>query len=149
MSWLFGRKKHHKDSPPDTTEEDQSLGQPDDYVVVNKWPNPMPPNTAHDSLPYPGGHLYPSVPPVSDYSGVLLDDSSIESNQGENAHYLNGVPFKLCKRLDNNMNNNLEIDKLRISEMLSFIERIRNQDYDYSFSVEESVVAEMNNGSNE
>lgn len=146
MSWFFGRKKHQKDSPTDSAEEEHSSGQTDDYVLVNEWPNPMPPNvTARTGS---GSNLYPSVPPVSDYGGSLTDDLK-EFNQGEHAHYLAGVPFKLCKRLDTNLNNDLELDKLRISEMLSFIERIRNQNYDYSFSVEESVVAEMNSGCND
>lgn len=146
MSWFFGRKKHQKDSATDSAEEEQPSGQTDDYVFVNDWPNPMPPNvTARTGS---GGNLYPSVPPVSDYGGSLTGDLK-DFNQGDNAHYLTGVPFKLCKRLDSNLNNDFELDKLRISEMLSFIERIRNQNYDYSFSVEESVVAEMNSGGND
>nr|XP_012154439.1 PREDICTED: uncharacterized protein LOC100875024 isoform X2 [Megachile rotundata]XP_012154446.1 PREDICTED: uncharacterized protein LOC100875024 isoform X2 [Megachile rotundata] len=143
MSWFFGRKKHQKDSPTDSAEEEQSSGQADDYVLVNEWPNPMPPSVTAGS-----GSLYPSVPPVSDYGGSLTGDSK-DFNQGDQPHYLTGVPFKLCKRLDSNLNNDFELDKLRISEMLSFIERIRNQNYDYSFSVEESVVAEMNSGGND
>ncbi|XP_017792991.1 PREDICTED: uncharacterized protein LOC108574856, partial [Habropoda laboriosa] len=72
------------------------------------------------------------------------ENSSKDLNQGDTAHYLNGIPFKLCKQLEYNMNNDSEIDKLRISEILSFIEKIEGKSYDYSFSLEKDIVAEMN-----
>lgn len=148
MSWFFGRKKQHKDSPPDSTEEDQPSSQNDGFEMFPSWSAATPTNKGHDGtwVPYPSGNLYPYVPAVSEFGQPLPpDDSSKDFNQGENApHYLNGVPFKLCKRLEISANNDFEIDQLRIGEILSFIGRIENQNYDYSFSLEEGIMAEMN-----
>ncbi|OAD55106.1 hypothetical protein WN48_05581 [Eufriesea mexicana] len=141
MSWFFGRRKQQKQSPPYSTEEKQTSEQDDGIVFVEKWPEMVPTNKPYDTVPYPSGNIYPCVP---EFEHVLPAGSSKDINQGENTHYLNGVPFKLCRRLEINMNNDFEIDKLRISEILSFIERIKDQNYDYSFSVEESIIAEMN-----
>ncbi|CAK9798604.1 hypothetical protein ANTQUA_LOCUS1655 [Anthophora quadrimaculata] len=140
MSWIFGRKKQQKDTLPDSTEEDQSLEQSDEFVHVPRWPGT---NTGQETATYPSGNLYPYVPPVPELGQLSSGDSSKDLNQGDTAHYLNGVPFKLCKQLEYNMNNDSEIDNLRISEILSFIEKIEDQSYDYSFSLEESIVAEM------
>lgn len=151
MSWLFGRKKQHKDSPSDSTEEEQVSNQSDDYEFVPNWTSSIQGNRSHDTTStYPSGNLYPSyIPPVPEFRQVVPTDSSKDFNQGESTHYLNGVPFKLCKYLEINASNDFEIDQLRISEILSFIETIRNQNYDYNFALEESIVAEMNSRNNE
>lgn len=150
MSWLFGRKKQQKDSPPDSTEEEANSEQGEGFVHVPNWPASVPSNYPQGTAAYPSSNMYPQIPPVAMPTGQALpSDSSKDFNQGDGSHYLNGVPFKMCKRLANNMNNDLDIDKLRISEILSFVDRIENQNYDYSFSVEESVVAEMNSRTDE
>lgn len=146
MSWFFGRRKQQKQSPPYSTEEKQTSEQDDGIVFVEKWPETIPTNKPYDTAPYPSGNIYPYV---GEFEQVLPPSSSKDINQAENAHYLNGVPFKLCKRLEINANNDFEIDKLRISEILSFIERIENQNYDYSFSVGEGVITEMNSRNDE
>ncbi|XP_076757953.1 uncharacterized protein LOC143427587 [Xylocopa sonorina] len=146
MSWLFGRKKQQKDSPPDSTEEAEQSSDPGDgFVHVGKWPAPGPPNVAQDTATYPSANLYPYIPPnIQAFGQVPPTDSSRDSNQGDNTHYLNGVPFKLCTQLQNNISNDFDIEKLKISEFLSFIERIKSQNYDYSFNLEDGIVAEMN-----
>lgn len=152
MSWFFGRKKQHKDSPSDSTEQEQSSSQNDGFELFPSWSPATPTNKGHDdgTVPYPSANLYPYIPAVSEFGQVLPPDSSKDFNQGENApHYLNGVPFKLCKRLEIGTNNDFEIDQLRIGEILSFIERIENQTYDYSFSLEEGIMAEMNSRNDE
>lgn len=136
MSWLFGKKKHHKDSPPDSTEEEQLPEQEDGFVTVEPRPAPQPP-----SLPSSG--LYPYIGQVPPYR-TSPNDLPKGNNQDETTHYLSGVPFKLCKRLEHSMNSDLEIDRLRISEILSFIERIEQQNYEYEFTLEQGVIAEMN-----
>lgn len=152
MSWFFGRKKQHKESPPDSAEEEQPSNQSDGFELFPSWNPATPTNKGHDStVPYPSGNLYPYVPAVSEFGQLLPPDSPKDDfNQGENPpHYLNGVPFKLCKRLEISANNDFEIDQLRISEILSFIERIESQNYDYSFSLEEGIMAEMNSRNND
>lgn len=141
MSWLFGRKKQQKDSPPSESAEEEPSEPSEGFVIINKGPAPSPPSMAQDESMYPS--LYPHVPPVVP-SNLPKDQA-----QGDATHYLSGVPFKLCKQLERSMNSDLDIDRLRIDEMLSFIERIENQNYDYSFSAEEGVIAEMNSRSNE
>lgn len=142
MSWLFGKKKH-KDSPPESREEQEqqtSANSGDDFVVIERRRTSLPPNGP--STPYPSG-LYPFIGGTPMNPAMSADNLPKLSQQADAPHYLSGVPFKLCKRLESNMNNDLEIDDLRISEILSFIERLENQNYDYDFSLETGVITEM------
>lgn len=140
MSWLFGKKKHQKDLPPDTTEQEQPSDPSDTFVCIEKKV------TSEDSpgngQQYPQGNLYPYIGGGTPYP-LLPTNNLAKQNGQESVNYLSGVPFKLCKTLEYNMNSDLEIDSLRINEILSYIERIENQNYDYDFSIEQSVVAEM------
>lgn len=139
MSWWFGKKKQQKDSPPDSTEEDQTSDSNEGFVHVCKH-EPEPSNIPG----YPTTNLYPYVPPMGEFGQPAFSNSSKDFNQGDNVHYLHGVPFKLCKYLENNLNNDFEIEKLKIGEIVSLLQRINDDSYDYSFSLEDSVVAEMN-----
>lgn len=42
----------------------------------------------------------------------------------------------------------MDIDRLRVNEILNYIERIQNDDSDYTFQVEKSVIAEMDCANN-
>lgn len=147
MSWLFGKKKH-KDSPPESREEQEqeqqtSANSGDDFVVIERRRTSLPPNVdGPSSTPYPSG-LYPFIGGTPMNPTMSADNLPKLSQQADAPHYLSGVPFKLCKHLESNMNNDLEIDDLRISEILSFIERLENQNYDYDFSLETGVITEM------
>ncbi|KAG7198837.1 hypothetical protein KM043_001805 [Ampulex compressa] len=151
MSWLFGKKKHQKDSPSEVMEEELSSTTREDGFISIERRNPRSPSnpTVGECSPYPEGGLYPFMGGMPTYPAVAPADSPKQHQQGDALHYLSGVPFKLCKRLEMFMEDDLEVDKLRVAEILSFIERLENQKYDYEFSVEESVVAEMNSGSGE
>lgn len=136
MAWLFGsKKKHHKGSPTDSNEEDHPQDQPSEFVYVEKPDVPA----AQDGE-CTSNSLYPSIPRIVPYP--IPNDSS--HNQ-QDAHPLSGVPFKLSKELQSMINNDFEIDKLRISEISLFIKRLDDMDLEYSFSVEENVITEMNN----
>ncbi|XP_017879957.1 uncharacterized protein LOC108624879 [Ceratina calcarata] len=139
MSWWFGKKKQQKDS----TEEEQP-SEPNNGFVHVYHPGPVPPNVSQTPTGYPTGNLYPHVPPVDEFGQPVFPDSSKNFNQGDNVHYLHGVPFKLCKQLENSLNDDFEIEKLKISEIVSLLQRIEDENYDYTFSLEDSVVAEMN-----
>jgi len=138
MSWFFGKKKHHRESPPDTPEETVP-SQAEDYIIVEKQDNPLSPTSGM------GGGLYPYLgdgpavpapyPPIAGQHNVL---------PGESQNYLHGVPFKLSKSFD----NDFEIDRLKIDEILSFVIGVKNEDYDYDFSLESSVINEMESGAN-
>ncbi|XP_025162216.1 uncharacterized protein LOC105191271 isoform X2 [Harpegnathos saltator] len=141
MSWLFGKKKH-KDSPPDSTEEEHPSGdQSDDFVVIEKRRTSLPPNVSGEGTSHSG--LYPFIGGTPTYPAMSTGNLPQLSQQVDVPNYLSGVPFKLCKELQSNVNNDLDIDGLRISEILSFIERLENQNYDYDFTLEESVITEM------
>lgn len=142
MSWFFGKKKH-KDSPSDYTEEEHPSGdQSDDFVVVEKRRTSLPPNVGGEGTSH-SGRLYPLIGGTPTYPAMSTGNLPKLSQQMEAPHYLSGVPFKLCKELQSNMNQDLDIDGLRISEILSFIERLENQNYDYDFTLEEGVITEM------
>lgn len=150
MSWLFGKKKH-KDSPPESRDEQEqqtSADSGDDFIVIERRRTSLPPNVGGQGTPYPSG-LYPLIGGTPMNPTMSTGDLPKLSQQADAPHYLSGVPFKLCKHLESNMNNDLEIDGLRISEILSFIERLENQNYDYDFSLETGVITEMNSRTDE
>ncbi|XP_020299865.1 uncharacterized protein LOC109863755 [Pseudomyrmex gracilis] len=144
MSWLFGRKKH-KDSPPssrDEQEEQLTSDLKDDFLVVEKRSSSLPSEVGNQDTSYPSG-LYPFIGGTP--MNPALSDLNLpkRSQQVDVPHYLSGVPFKLCKQLESKLNDNLEIDGLRINEILSFVERLENQNYDYDFSLEANVIREL------
>ncbi|XP_012224978.1 uncharacterized protein [Linepithema humile] len=152
MSWLFGKKKH-KDSPPDSRDEQEeqaSTSQADDFVVIEKRRTSLPPNVGESGqgTPYPSG-LYPFIGGTPMNPAMSAGNLPKLSQQVDAPHYLSGVPFKLCRQLESNMNNDLEIDGLRINEILSFVERLENQNYDYDFSLETGVITEIDSRNNE
>lgn len=140
MSWFFGKKKH-RESPPETPEEPPA--PPDDeYIFVEKR-NQSGPNSDDKT---PG--LYPSLNNINSYPAMptaLVKQNSQESHSSD----LSNIPFKLCKELERNMNDDLLIDKLRLDEILNFIKRVKVENYDYEFSLERSVIAEMNSQNQE
>ncbi|KYN01845.1 PREDICTED: uncharacterized protein LOC108774759 [Cyphomyrmex costatus] len=142
MSWLFGKKKH-KDSPPerDEQEERHTTDLRDDFIVIERRTS-LPSNIGDQNTPYPN-RLYPLLDGTSMNPTVSADNLPKLTQQLDASHYLSDVPFKLCKQLQSNMNSDLEIDSLRISEIMSFIERLENQNYNYDFSLETGVITEM------
>lgn len=141
MSWLFGRKKHQKESPTDSAEEELQTDQNEGFVHVKKAPAPPPPVQGSGSSQANAG-LYPDLDGTGTYPTNPQASLNNRSNQ-EAPHYLSGVPFKLCRQLERDINDDLEIDKLRIGEIVSFIDRIDGQNFDYTFELEQSVIAEM------
>lgn len=132
MSWLFGKKKHHRESPPETPEE-PSLNnvQPEDYIIIEKEENPLSPTSSRAS-----GSLYPQL------GGTMLYPPLVGQQQNqlpESQSYISGIPFKLSKTL----NNDYEVERLRIDEITAFVHQIINQDYDYEFNLERSIINEM------
>ncbi|XP_076648460.1 uncharacterized protein LOC143356551 [Halictus rubicundus] len=142
MSWLFGWKKNQKGYASEAGEDEKPSNEGEgDYIFVEKRLAPQPPQPGQSGPGYPTGSLYPCIPPISEYSSMTIDSAT---SQGESTRFLNDIPFKLCKRLEIIKNNDFEIDRLRIGEIMSLIERIESSDYSYSFSLEEDVKAEMN-----
>lgn len=129
MSWIFGKKKS-KESPVDV-----------DRTVCQTPP------IAQDGTPYPSS-LYPFIGGTPTYPSPSSDLTK-QSQQPDVQHYLSRVPFKLSKQLESNMNNDFEIDRLRVNEILSFVQRIEEQNFDYDFSLEKSVITEMNSTNDE
>ncbi|XP_035722092.1 uncharacterized protein LOC118441591 [Vespa mandarinia] len=146
MSWFFGKKKHQKESPVESTEDLTSTSIENEFENIERQMYPVPQNS-QDGIPYPGGGLYPVINDASTYP-TLPTNSTKQNQQGDMQHYLSGVPFKLCKQLESNMND-FEIDRLRANEILSFIQRIEEQNLDYDFSHEKSVITEMNSTNDE
>ncbi|XP_046605894.1 uncharacterized protein LOC124298221 isoform X1 [Neodiprion virginianus] len=143
MSWFFGKKK--KDSPPDTPEdEDPSAGQGDGFIFVERKEDQQPRPGMIDGFNGPPGPLYPNINTIPQYPpsmpAAAPPNQSIEPIQ----NILNGLPFKLCKQLEDNLNDDIEIDKNRVNEILSYILRIENgDDIIYDFALEKSVINEI------
>lgn len=152
MSWLFGKKKH-KDSPPESSNEQEEQGsasQADDFIIIEKRRTSLPPNVGESGqgTSYPSG-LYPFIGGTPMNPAMSAGNLPKLSQQVDAPHPLNGVPFKLCKQLESNMNNDFEIDGLRISEILSYVERLENQNYNYDFSLETGVITELDSRNDE
>lgn len=141
MSWFFGKKKV-KDSPPDSGEEaSSSTSNADDYILVERQTN-LPPSIAGG----PGND--PSIKPFGLYPHLQdqpMNPPAIPSNLSQMdvlcdmTRYLQCVKFQLNKKFE----NDIEIDRLHADEILSFILKVKSDDYDYDFSLENSVINEM------
>ncbi|XP_058791877.1 uncharacterized protein LOC131664632 [Phymastichus coffea] len=137
MSWFFGKKKHRELSPNSPEEQ----GPPDDgYIFVEKR-NPVAPN-ADDRT----SSLYPSLDIAAlPYPPGLPGASVVKQGSLDNQiNYLNCISFKLSNLLEKSMNDDLVIDQLRLDEIVSFIQRIKLDNYDYTFSLERNVISELN-----
>ncbi|XP_043477383.1 uncharacterized protein LOC122508228 isoform X1 [Leptopilina heterotoma] len=144
MSWLFGKKKHQKDSPPDTPEEATPVEQGDDFIFIERR-NPGGSIGENDAR---GNNLYPSISGMPYYPP--LQQNKIQQNPqiDSQPNYINGIPFKYSKDFERSILNDMDIDRLRVNEILNYIERIQNDDADYTFQVEKSVIAEMDCANN-
>ena len=142
MSWFFGKKKQ-KDSPPDTpSNEPSSSNQNDDYIFVEKRSNLYPAINDEGAENFNSG-LYPPIRGGLPYPAPAPSLTK-QSSTTDFHNIINDIPFKLCPRLEKSMNNDLDIDTLRINEISHFIERIKSSDSKYDFNVENSVISEMN-----
>ncbi|XP_066589080.1 uncharacterized protein [Prorops nasuta] len=144
MSWLFGKKKNHKESPTDSTEEEQTVEQGSDFIFVERKENiisPIIPGSGTSNSLYPNMSGMPAYPPSMPHAPPKPDVDHIP--------YLSGVPFKLCKQLERSLNDDFDIDLLRVNEICSFIERTQSKNYNYNFEFEESIASEMTSRTNE
>lgn len=90
----------------------------------------------------PRGSLYPSV------SGITAPTpqrpappAPIPRASVDTFHYLQGVPFSMCKELQ--MVSNKDAYITEISDLLAFLtNRVNMNSYDYDFSVEKGVLKE-------
>ena len=136
MSWFFGKKKHHRDSPPESPEE-ESAPADEGFIFIEKRNQPGPNDTPS---------LYPSLTNITPYPAMpQIPPAQVpkQNSQEGPCNDLSCIPFKLCRDLERNMNEDLVIDKLRLKEIESFINRINVESYEYDFSGERSVIAEI------
>ncbi|KAK0174855.1 hypothetical protein PV327_010576 [Microctonus hyperodae] len=149
MSWLFGKKKH-KESPTDSSEEASGSNQSDDYIIVERRGNPFDPNitSLNENNSIAGGsgnsNIYPyldvtKMPPPLPSSSSSSSFDQQDDILGDTQTYLNVIQFQLSKQLD----NDYEIDRINVDEILSYILRIKNEEFDYDFSLEKSVITEI------
>ncbi|XP_015593279.1 uncharacterized protein LOC107266852 [Cephus cinctus] len=141
MSWFFGKKKHHKESPPESSDETLP-NQGDDFIFIERRGNPGP-ELPSDRSSQPSGGLYPVIDNIPYNPTPIPTNFPKQTAHNENQNYLQGVPFKLCKHLDNTISGDSDIDMFRVNEILSFIVRLENEDFTYDFTLETSVANEM------
>lgn len=134
MSWFFGKKKN-KDNHSDSSEEEQPQNKGDEFIFVEKQENTGPSDPLYPILP-----RVPYPPPGGTSAGT---QPSTDSSHAEHFNYLNSVPFKFSKELQNSISNDFEMELLRIDEILSFVERIQGQEYEYNFAIENEVSNEF------
>ncbi|KAK0085941.1 hypothetical protein PV325_008042 [Microctonus aethiopoides] len=147
MSWLFGKKKH-KESPTDSSEEASGSNQSDDYIIVERRGNPFDPNIAslneNNSGSSGNSNIYPFLDVTKMPPPLPSSSSSSSFNQqddilGDTQTYLNVIQFQLSKQFD----NDYEIDRINVDEISSYILRIKDEEYNYDFSLEKSVITEI------
>ncbi|XP_034949770.1 uncharacterized protein [Chelonus insularis] len=134
MSWLFGKKK--KDSPTEVPEEVSAATQ-DDFIMIEKNHNRQDENLAQGSNLYPFLDDKPTGPPIP----VPIPKHAIipDNILGDSQSYLNLIPFKLKKEFE----CDTEINRIQVDEILSYIIRVTSENYDYDFTLENSVISEM------
>ena len=143
MSWFFGKKKHQKDSPPSSPETERVPEQGDDFIFIERK---NPGGNIGDNEARSSG-LYPSISGLSMYPPIIQNEFQ-QNPQVDTQNYLNCIPFKYSEDLQKSLLRDMDIDRLRVNEIMSFIERIQNEEIDYSFQLEKSVIAEMDCVSN-
>ncbi|XP_014211861.1 uncharacterized protein LOC106641837 [Copidosoma floridanum] len=136
MSWFFGKKKN-KESPPSSPEEPAPH---DGFIFVEKRNQP---NTDNNTP-----SLYPNLNDPLSYQPMSGPVVKQNSQDGQN-NDLTSIPFKFSKDLEDTLNQDLVIDKLRLEEILSFINKVGTENYDYEFQVERSVINEINSQNDE
>uniref|UniRef100_A0A6V7LP21 UMA domain-containing protein n=1 Tax=Bracon brevicornis TaxID=1563983 RepID=A0A6V7LP21_9HYME len=139
MSWLFGKKKT-KDTSSEGG-EGVSTSQVDDYIYIEKDMNSSSTASERDhNAMFKSFVLYPPLGPDNDVNLPKMSERLIHQNiLCDPQAYLHGIKLELNKKLE----DNFEIDRLQADEILSFVLRIKSDDYDYDFSLENSVVNEM------
>ncbi|CAG9786994.1 unnamed protein product [Diatraea saccharalis] len=91
----------------------------------------------------PGGSLYPSVPsgscPIRPAPAIPQRPAVPKIDQS--FHYLQGVPFTLCRELQLSTNKDSIVSE--VGDLLAFLtNKLNLSDYEYNFSVEKSVLKE-------
>ncbi|XP_012269353.1 uncharacterized protein LOC105693783 isoform X1 [Athalia rosae] len=141
MSWFFGKKK--RDSPPSSPEEeDPPAGNGDGFIFVERRSNQPQGPATNEGWDPPPGNLYPSINNIPQYpppQNTSLPKQNIDPIQ----NMLNDLPFKLCKQLEHNVSDDIEVDMNHVDEILSWILRLENENVTYDFAVENSVISEM------
>ncbi|KAJ8683065.1 hypothetical protein QAD02_018857 [Eretmocerus hayati] len=132
---FFGKKKN-RESPPSSPEEGTPPSD-DNFVFIEKRGQTGP--DSENKTP----SLYPSLTNIDAYPSVPIP-AVRQISQDSHTSDLSTIQFKLCRELQRSMNDDLVIDKLRLDEIVSFMRRINQRDYEYEFTVERSVIAEMN-----
>jgi len=145
MSWIFGKKKQ-KESPPSTPEEEPAPSQDEGFIFIEQRNQPNADNNTPSLYPNLNDMTspYPSYPPMPVPVAVPK-----QSSQDSQTHDLTSIPFKFCRDLERTMNEDLMIDKMRLEEISSFMNRINRENYDYKFNLERSVINEINSQNEE
>ncbi|XP_026762042.2 uncharacterized protein LOC113520832 [Galleria mellonella] len=126
FSSIFGRRK----SPVEDVTPPIPGPKTDDFVIVDPTS--------------PGGSLYPSVsggsvPVVSPKRPAPPAPKKIAD---QSFHYLQGVPFSLCRELQ--MASNKDTFAAQIADQLAFLtNKVNLNSYEYEFSLERSVLKEL------
>ncbi|XP_011496683.1 PREDICTED: uncharacterized protein LOC105361269 [Ceratosolen solmsi marchali] len=134
MSWFFGKKKHHRETP--LSPEDETRQSHEGFVFVKQ-------NQPGSNYNERSSNLYPSLSNITPYPPTQTPFVK-EGLQENNINDLSNIPFKFCKELERSINEDSVIDQLRLDEIAKFFKKVNKADYDYEFSLEQSVIDEMN-----
>ena len=139
MSWFFGKKKHHRESPTESPVE--PVPSDEAFVIID---NKNQGDIDSDNNT-PG--LYPSLNDITPHRA--MPSNFVKQGSQDDVHDLNRIPFKLCEELERELKDSLVIDKLRLDEISSFFKKINMEDYEYTFNLERSVINEMDSQNEE
>nr|CAD7462971.1 unnamed protein product [Timema tahoe] len=141
FSWFSGRKK----SPDrENSEEGENLnadldGQDDAFVFIERKQN----------LPPDNSELYPNLLPYPLAPTTATQPQSIERESNttgtiQTQNFLSGVPFKLSS----SALYNLQPSTFEADQASQLLERLKVAEFDYDFSVENSVLMEESGSKN-
>nr|CAD7435164.1 unnamed protein product [Timema monikensis] len=134
FSWFGGRKKSLDGENSEGENSNADVNDQDDTFVFIERKQNLPPN---NSEMYPNLLPYPLAPTTATPPQSNERDSNTTGNI-QTQNFLSGVPFKLSS----SALYNLQPSTFEADQASQLLERLRVAEFDYDFSVENSVLME-------
>nr|CAD7204576.1 unnamed protein product [Timema douglasi] len=134
FSWFSGRNKSPDRESSEGENSNADVNDQDDAFVFIERKQNLPPN---NSELYPNLLPYPLAPTTATQPQTVERDSNTTGNI-QTQNFLSGVPFKLSS----SALYNLQPSTFEADQASQLLERLKVAEFDYDFSVENSVLME-------